>query len=62
MAKNYFDIAEIFVLRLFNMAESQTEGSWLELRTVVKITVAENCKPCEIYRRMCNVLGEACFH
>ena len=27
----------------------------------MKIWVAENCKPGEINRKMCNIYGEACF-
>ena len=30
-------------------------------RSVIKFLVAEKSKPCEIYRRMCDVYGEACF-
>ena len=29
--------------------------------SVMKFLVAEKCKPCEIYRRMCDVYDEACF-
>ena len=60
-SKNYFNLAEIFILRIFKMAANQTESSRLEQRSVIKFLVAEKCKPCEIYRRMSDVYGEACF-
>ena len=41
------------------MVASQTE--YLKQRSVIKFMVAEKCKPCEIYRRMCDEYGEACF-
>ena len=44
------------------MVWNQTECSKLEQRSVIKFLVAEKCKPCEIYRKMCNVHGEACFN
>ena len=43
------------------MAENQKVYSWFEQRTVVKFLVVENCKPCEIYGKMYDVYGEACF-
>ena len=43
------------------MVANQTELSSLDQRSVFKSLVAEKCKLCEIYRRMCNVYGEACF-
>ena len=30
-------------------------------KTVIKFLVTEKWRPCEIYRRMCNVYGEAGF-
>ena len=39
----------------------QTEHFKFEERSVIKFLVAEKCKPCEIYRRMCDVFGDACF-
>ena len=33
----------------------------IEQRSVIKYLLAEKCKQCEIYRRMCNVYREACF-
>ena len=33
----------------------------IEQRSVIKYLLAEKCKACEIYRRMCDVYGEACF-
>ena len=49
----------LFVSRLFRMAANQTECFKLEQRSVIKSLVAEKCKPCEIYRRICNVYREA---
>ena len=40
------------------MVVNQTECS----RLVIKSLVAEKYKPCEIYRRMCDVYGKACFN
>ena len=37
------------------MTANQTECSRFEQRSVIKFLVAEKCKPCEIYRRICNV-------
>ena len=34
-------------------------NSGLEQKSVIKFLAAEKCKPCEIYKRMCD--GEACF-
>ena len=33
----------------------------IEQRSVIKYLLAEKYKPCEIYRRMCDVYGEASF-
>ena len=33
----------------------------IEQSSVIKYLLAKKCKPCEIYRRMCDVYGEACF-
>ena len=41
------------------MAANQTEGRGLEQRSVIKFLVVVKCKPCEIYRRMCDVYREA---
>ena len=42
------------------MAKNQTECSRLEQRSVVKFSVTEESKSCEIYRKMCDV-NEVCF-
>ena len=55
--KNYFDFTKIFVLSLF--IELVNQSCWLEKSFVIKLLVAEKSKPCEIYRRMCDVYGEA---
>ena len=43
------------------MAANQTEFYKCELRSVRKLMLADKCKQCENYRRMCYVFGEACF-
>ena len=42
------------------MTANKTEFFSHEKRSVSKIIVAEKCKLCKIYRRMCNFYGEAC--
>ena len=37
------------------------ESLRLEQRSVIKFLVAEKCKPCEIYRRLCDVYETASF-
>ena len=60
--KEYLNRTKIFVLRLFKIAAAnQTECSRLEQRSVIKFVVAEKCKPCEMYRRMCDIYGETCL-
>ena len=39
----------------------KTECSSLKQTSVIKLLVAEKCKQCEIYTKMCVVYGEACF-
>ena len=58
--KNYFNLAEIFVLGIFEIG-NQTECSRNEQRSVIKFLQAVNCKPCEIDKRMCDVYVEANF-
>ena len=43
------------------MAANETEGSRLEQKSIIKFVLTENCKPYEIYRRICDVYGEICF-
>ena len=43
------------------MVINLAECSRLEQRYVIKSLVAENCKPYEIYRRICDVSRQACF-
>ena len=59
--KNYFNLAKMFVLRLFNIAANQTECPKLELRSVIKFIMAEKRKQCEIFRGMCDMYGAAYF-
>ena len=61
IATNYFNLADIFVLRLFKIEATQTERSWLEQRSVIKFLVAEKRKLCDIFGRMCDMLEEVCF-
>ena len=43
------------------MVTNQTQCLKLEQRPVVKFLVAEKCKPCEIYRRMCVAYRQTSF-
>ena len=52
LEQKYFNLTEIFVLRLFKMVTNKTECSKLEQRSVIKFLVAEKCKPYEIYKSM----------
>ena len=48
-------------MKLFKIAKNQTVDVRLKQRFVITFLVAENCKSCEIYRRMCDIYGETCF-
>ena len=61
-SKNYFNLAKEFVLRQFKMATNQTECPKFELWSNIKFFMAKKCKLYKIYRRMCNVEGEAYFN
>ena len=52
---------EFIALRQLKMLANQTKCSRLEQRSIIKFLVVERYKPYEIYRRMCDVYGEACF-
>ena len=43
------------------MVANQTESSRLEQRSVIIFLVAEKCKLCDTYRRMCDVHREVYF-
>ena len=43
------------------MLANQTKCFRLKQRSVIKFLVAEKCKPCEVYRIVCDVYGEVCF-
>ena len=58
---NYFNLAKIFVLRLFKMEANQIEYFSLEQRSVIKFLMSEKCKLYEIYRGMRDIFGEICF-
>ena len=62
MSKNYFNLTKLLVLRLFKMVKNQAEWSRLEQTSMINFFLVEKCKPCEIYWRMFNVYGEACFN
>ena len=46
----------MFILRLFKLAANKADFSRPELKSAKKIFMAEQCKPCEIYRTMYDVL------
>ena len=54
-SKDYFTLAEIFLLRLFKMVTNQIVCIRLEQMSVIKYLVAEKYKPCEMYGRMYDV-------
>ena len=39
----------------------QTECSRHEQRSVIELLQTDMCKPCKIFRRMCDMFREACF-
>ena len=43
------------------MAANQTECSRLEQRSAITFFGTEKYKPCEIYRRTCDMYGKSCF-
>ena len=43
------------------MVVNQTVCSRFEQRSVIKFLVAKKCKPCKIYRRMCDVYRKSYF-
>ena len=55
-------LQKCFALRLFKIAANQIECSRFKQQSVIKSLVVENCKSCEIYRRMSVVYGEANFY
>ena len=57
--KNYFHLAKILVLKFVKMIVNQADCFRLEKSSVIKSLLPEKCKPYEIYRRMCDVCGEA---
>ena len=60
--KEYLNLGRVFALKRFKVEANQPECSRLEQRSIINVLVAEKCKPCEIYRRMCNVYGEVRFN
>ena len=59
--ENIFKSCKSIGLSLFKMAANQIECSRLEQKSLIKFLVAEECKPCEIYRRKYVMYREACF-
>ena len=59
--KNYSNLIKIFVLRLFKMVANQKQCFRLEQRSLIRFLIATKSKPCDIYRRMYVVYGEAYF-
>ena len=57
-SKNYFNLPEIFLLRLFKMVTNQK----IEQKSIMKVLLAEKCKPCEIYCGLCDMHGKECFN
>ena len=55
-SKNRFNLIKMFVL-----TANQAECSELGQSPIFQFLVADKCKPCEIYRWMFNVYGEAWF-
>ena len=51
----------MFVLGLFKMVANQMKCSKPKQRYVMKLYVAEKCKPCDIYGIQCNGYVEASF-
>ena len=43
------------------MATNQAGCSRSGQKSVVQFLLVQKCKPCDIYRRMCDVYGEASF-
>ena len=58
-SKSYLIFQKYFYEVIQNV--KSTECNRLEKKSVIKFLVAENCKLCEIYRRMCDAYREACF-
>ena len=51
----------IYIFYFVTQKDSKSEYSNLKQSSVIKFLVAEKCKPCEIYRKMCDVYTEAGF-
>ena len=49
----------ILVTKMFINELNMGLSLQIEQRSVIKYLLAEKCKPCEIYRRMCDVYVEA---
>ena len=59
MGKETFIFEEVF----FNKCKLCIILNWnyFNLKKHLKFKVTKKCKPCEVYRRMCDVYGEGCF-
>ena len=54
-------ISSNYFFRLLKKPANQTQCSRLEQKSVINFLVAENFKPCEIYKRMCIVNEKTCL-
>ncbi len=59
--KNYSNLREAFILRLFKMLTNQTECCKFEQKSVIKSLVVEKFKESEIYQITYDVYREECF-
>ena len=59
--KKFVSSRKIFVLKQFKLVANQRNSSTIGQGSVIKSLVAEKCKSCEIYPRMCDAYREACF-
>ena len=60
-SKYYLNLRKNFLLRQFKMVAYKTMCTRLEQRSVINLLLAEKCKTCEIYWRICNVYREESF-
>ena len=56
--KKYFNLAKIFILKLFKSIANQIVFSKIEQRTVTEFLLTKKFKPGEIYRSKWNVCAD----
>ena len=56
-----FNTTKTFLLRWFKMSANQTLCFRIKQRSAIKFWVSEKCKQCELYKRMWDLYGKACF-